>query len=156
MAYRFFLHARPICTACGFFVLFCALLAGCGDNVIRESQHAQDRSGIPLTKVMDPGENELFQPPDKVLQKIDQKAPHEPANAYGDSKAKKPKDYVSLNGSIFVDWKKPKAAILLSGLLDGYVEPCGCAGARKSEGWTESTHGSCGAIKRKRVAPCSH
>ena len=76
----------------------------------------------------------FFQPPDKVLQKIDQKAPHEPADAYGDSKAKKPKDYVSLNGSIFVDWKKPKAAILLSGLLDGYVEPCGCAGLENQKG----------------------
>ena len=136
MAYRFFLHAHTTCTACGFFALFFALLAGCGENVIRESQRDQHRSGIPLTKVVDPGENELFQPPDKVLQKIDQKPPHETASAdaYGDSKGKTPKDYVSLNGSIFVDWKKPKAAILLSGLLDGYVEPCGCAGLENQKG----------------------
>ena len=35
---------------------------------------------------------------------------------------------------LFVDWPKPKAAILFSGEMDGYLEPCGCAGLENQKG----------------------
>lgn len=117
-------------------------LAGCGDSVLPESHNRQHHERIELTHVVDPGENNRFQPPDKVLQADDvpprdlrQNPPIKgKPDAYHGSKTKKKKDFAKLNGSIFVDWKKPKAAILLSGMLDGYVEPCGCAGLENQKG----------------------
>jgi len=35
---------------------------------------------------------------------------------------------------LFVDWPKPQAAILFSGEMDGYLEPCGCAGLENQKG----------------------
>ena len=118
------------------------LLTGCGDSVLHESHHGQHRERIELTHVVDPGGQNRFQPPDKVLQSDDVPLQDKPLktptegtpDAYHGSKTKTKKDYAKLNGSIFVDWKKPKAAILLSGLLDGYIEPCGCAGLENQKG----------------------
>ena len=45
-----------------------------------------------------------------------------------------PFDPVKENGPIFVDWPKPKAAIVISGMEDGYIEPCGCAGLDRMKG----------------------
>ena len=40
-----------------------------------------------------------------------------------------PFDPIKENGPIFVDWpKKPKVAIVITGMEEGYIEPCGCAG----------------------------
>ncbi|MCA9229807.1 MAG: hypothetical protein KDA57_04090 [Planctomycetales bacterium] len=43
-------------------------------------------------------------------------------------------DPVLRNGPIFVDWPKPQVAILFSGELNGYLEPCGCAGLDNQKG----------------------
>jgi Cytochrome c554 and c-prime len=45
-----------------------------------------------------------------------------------------PIDPVAVNGEIFVGWPKPDAALLFSGELDGYFEPCGCAGLQNQKG----------------------
>ena len=45
-----------------------------------------------------------------------------------------PFDPIKENGPIFVDWPKPKLALLLSGRRDGYLEPCGCAGLDQMKG----------------------
>ncbi|MCE9547846.1 MAG: hypothetical protein K8T25_20425 [Planctomycetia bacterium] len=34
----------------------------------------------------------------------------------------------------FVDWPKPKLALVLTGPLQGYIEPCGCAGLENMKG----------------------
>jgi Cytochrome c554 and c-prime len=34
----------------------------------------------------------------------------------------------------FVDWPKPKLAIVITGRQDGYIEPCGCAGLENQKG----------------------
>ena len=43
-------------------------------------------------------------------------------------------DPVKANGEYFVDWPKPKALLVFSGFIDGYVEPCGCAGLEQMKG----------------------
>ncbi len=45
-----------------------------------------------------------------------------------------PFDPVKQNGPIFVDWPKPKATIVITGMEDGYIEPCGCAGLDRMKG----------------------
>ncbi|MDG2208049.1 MAG: multiheme c-type cytochrome [Pirellulales bacterium] len=108
--------------------------SGCG-----EERTAETRSEFALTLIADPGQSPSFDPPDRALEEAGPKeAPHktdhgQPETAKGYAK-NKTKDFVSLNGAIFTDWKKPKAAIILSGLLDGYIEPCGCAGLENQKG----------------------
>jgi hypothetical protein len=49
--------------------------------------------------------------------------------------AAKPKiDPIKANGEIFVGWPKPEFALVISGELDGYLEPCGCAGLENQMG----------------------
>lgn len=43
-------------------------------------------------------------------------------------------DPIAKNGPIFTGWTKPEFALLLSGLQDGYLEPCGCAGIDNQKG----------------------
>lgn len=44
------------------------------------------------------------------------------------------------NGPIFVDWPVPKFTLLFSGELDGYIEPCGCAGLDNMKGGLTRRH----------------
>ena len=37
-------------------------------------------------------------------------------------------DPVEVNGKFFDGWPKPMLAMLFTGRMDGYIEPCGCAG----------------------------
>lgn len=130
MAHRHIDICRPLATLCAF--VFC--FTGCSENTPSEPH-----SNFAVTMISDPGEKPAFDPPDRALEGVQQKvlpsdtdAKQPAANAtYPKSKSK---DYVSLNGAIFTDWKKPKAAIILSGLLDGYIEPCGCAGLENQKG----------------------
>ena len=45
-----------------------------------------------------------------------------------------PFDPIKENGPIFVDWTKPKLAIVITGMEEGYIEPCGCAGLDRMKG----------------------
>ena len=38
------------------------------------------------------------------------------------------------NGSVFVGWPQPKAVVVVTGELNGYIEPCGCAGKENQKG----------------------
>ena len=49
-------------------------------------------------------------------------------------------DPVKANGQIFVNWPKPQVALLISGELDGYIEPCGCAGLENQLGGLKRRH----------------
>lgn len=53
--------------------------------------------------------------------------------AVGESKKPK-KDPVKENGPIFEGWTRPQAAIIITGEMAGYVEPCGCAGLENQKG----------------------
>ena len=68
------------------------------------------------------------------------------------------------NGSLFTDWPTPQAVLVITGELDGYIEPCGCTGkenqkgglsrrqnfltALKSEGWPVVAVDLGGLVKR--------
>ncbi len=43
-------------------------------------------------------------------------------------------DMVHRNGPIFEGWPTPKAAIVITGLQAGYIEPCGCSGKENQKG----------------------
>ena len=45
-----------------------------------------------------------------------------------------PYDPIKANGEYFVDWPKPKLLLVFTGFIDGYVEPCGCAGLEQMKG----------------------
>jgi hypothetical protein len=47
---------------------------------------------------------------------------------------RKPFDPIEVNGKYFVGWTKPKAAIAITGMEQGYIEPCGCAGIERMTG----------------------
>ncbi|MEI6504690.1 MAG: multiheme c-type cytochrome [Planctomycetota bacterium] len=38
------------------------------------------------------------------------------------------------NGTIFKDWPMPQAVVVVTGELDGYIEPCGCTGKENQKG----------------------
>jgi hypothetical protein len=53
----------------------------------------------------------------------------------GDDEEQKPSfDAAENNGPIFEGWPDPQVAIVFSGLLQGYLEPCGCAGLENQKG----------------------
>ena len=56
----------------------------------------------------------------------------EPAKAVGAES--KPFDPIAENGEIFKDWPTPKLTLVLTGRLNGYMEPCGCAGMERMMG----------------------
>src|SRR5262245_51812101 len=43
-------------------------------------------------------------------------------------------EMVRRNGQVFVDWPEPKLALVFTGSLDGYIEPCGCSGKENQKG----------------------
>ena len=45
-----------------------------------------------------------------------------------------PFDPIKENGPIFVDWPKPKLALVITGNQEGYLAPCGCAGLDRMKG----------------------
>jgi len=51
-----------------------------------------------------------------------------------------PFDPIKENGAFFVGWPKPKAALVITGRLDGYIEPCGCAGLDRMKGGLARRH----------------
>jgi hypothetical protein len=38
------------------------------------------------------------------------------------------------NGGVFSEWPQPRAVIVVTGELDGYIEPCGCTGKENQKG----------------------
>ena len=60
-----------------------------------------------------------------------------------------PFDPLKVNGPIFVDWPKPKLALLISGRLDGYLEPCGCAGMDRMKGGLSRRHSLVRELRQK-------
>lgn len=48
--------------------------------------------------------------------------------------------FVDEVGGQLVDWPKPKLALLLSGAMQGYIEPCGCAGLENMKGGLSRRH----------------
>jgi hypothetical protein len=49
-------------------------------------------------------------------------------------------DPIKENGPIFVGWTKPRAALVITGRQEGYIEPCGCAGLDRMKGGIGRRH----------------
>lgn len=45
-----------------------------------------------------------------------------------------PYDVFKENGRYFVDWEKPDVVLVFTGMTNGYIEPCGCAGMDRMKG----------------------
>jgi len=76
-------------------------------------------------------------------------------------------DAVRRNGPIFVEWPAPAYALVFTGDLTGYIEPCGCAGLEnlkgglsrrqtllaklKQQGWTTAAFDLGGQVRRVGV-----
>ncbi len=43
-------------------------------------------------------------------------------------------EFTKRNGPVFADWPAPRAVIVVTGELDGYIEPCGCTGKENQKG----------------------
>lgn len=99
---------------------------------------ASKRKELPLVAPKDEvlPENESAQesaaPKDTAAPEVIATANAEPAKESAAAPTKF--DPVKVNGPIFVDWPKPRVAILISGKQDGYLEPCGCAGLENQKG----------------------
>ena len=63
---------------------------------------------------------------------------------------REPFDAVKVNGPIFVHWPKPRLALLISGRMDGYLEPCGCAGLDTMKGGLSRRHSLVRELSQKR------
>ncbi len=57
-----------------------------------------------------------------------------------DSREAEIADALKQNGPIFVDWPKPDLTLVFSGEMDGYLEPCGCAGLENQKGGLKRRH----------------
>jgi len=62
-------------------------------------------------------------------------------------------DPIKENGPIFVGWPKPELAIVFTGRLDGYIEPCGCAGLEKMKGGMSRRHSLFKNMRQQRDWP---
>ena len=51
-----------------------------------------------------------------------------------------PEDAIAKNGPIFENWPKPTLALVFSGEMDGFLEPCGCAGLDNQLGGLKRRH----------------
>ncbi len=85
----------------------------------------------PLPK---PDEKPALSNPPEV--KKTQPAVEHPKNKLTDE----PFDPVKVNGPIFAGWAKPRAALVITGVIDGYIEPCGCAGMERMKGGMSRRH----------------
>ncbi|MGI6401272.1 MAG: multiheme c-type cytochrome [Thermoguttaceae bacterium] len=53
---------------------------------------------------------------------------------FGNVIEREPYDVYKENGRYFVGWDKPDLALVFTGMTNGYIEPCGCAGMDRMKG----------------------
>ena len=74
---------------------------------------------------------------DESVDKIDETASASvdvTRNSSGNEVEREPYDVYKENGRYFVDWDKPDVALVFTGMTNGYIEPCGCAGMERMKG----------------------
>lgn len=72
-----------------------------------------------------------------ALAEPDQKPPAvsaEKQKAASPKELRPPIDLIGENGVFFKNWPKPEFALLITGKIEGYLEPCGCAGIERMKG----------------------
>ncbi|MGL6227441.1 MAG: multiheme c-type cytochrome [Thermoguttaceae bacterium] len=58
-------------------------------------------------------------------------------------------DPIKKNGEYFVNWPQPKFAFVFTGFLEGYLEPCGCAGMLEMKGGLSRRFSLLGSLREK-------
>jgi hypothetical protein len=58
----------------------------------------------------------------------------------GDIPAVKKFDLIKSDSKLFVGWEKPKLLLVFTGFMNGYIEPCGCAGRDQMKGGLSRRH----------------
>jgi hypothetical protein len=79
---------------------------------------------------------------------VNHSAEHHPKKA-----GEEPFDPIKVNGPIFVGWPKPKLALVITGRLDGYLEPCGCAGLDRMKGGMSRRHSFFNQLRNEKGWP---
>lgn len=64
-----------------------------------------------------------------------------------------PFDPIKENGRFFEGWPKPKLALVITGRLEGYLEPCGCAGLDRMTGGLGRRYSLFSELRDKRGWP---
>jgi hypothetical protein len=108
-------------------LLLSMLAVGCSPAAEPAAAHAEEQAAPAKSSSGDADTEKTEQPAERSGPK-----PH-----YA---AKPTVDPIKANGEIFVDWPKPNLAIMISGELDGYIEPCGCAGLENQLGGLKRRH----------------
>jgi hypothetical protein len=65
-----------------------------------------------------------------------------------DTTAEEAAEFARRNGAVFTDWPRPRAVLVVTGELDGYLEPCGCAGKENQKGGLSRRHNLLRALER--------
>ena len=64
-----------------------------------------------------------------------------------------PFDPIEAHGAFFEKWPVPKLALVITGRMDGYLEPCGCAGLDRMKGGIGRRYAMLEDLRRKRGWP---
>jgi hypothetical protein len=80
---------------------------------------------FPTALALDPNDAKTSPVEDQKDQKKKATSPKE---------SRPPLDLLRENGEFFTNWPKPKLALLITGKIEGYLEPCGCAGMERMKG----------------------
>jgi hypothetical protein len=71
-------------------------------------------------------------------------------SGYGSAnRAEEIADAIAKNGPLFVDWPTPKLALVFSGEMNGFLEPCGCAGLENQKGGLKRRHSFLKSLEEK-------
>jgi hypothetical protein len=106
------------------------------------------KSTAPPAKPVAPAEK-LASSRDKLTAPSGKTAPKAPPTKV----PRKPFDPIVENGPIFQGWPKPKVAIAITGMEQGYIEPCGCAGIERMTGGMSRRYALFQALRNKKGWP---
>ena len=107
------------------------LFAGCGRTV----SAADEPVILPVTPIASAAAEKA--PPKEApadAEKMDAETTDAEPTDTAQTENEEPYDPIRENGVYFEGWEKPKVALVLSGLMNGYIEPCGCAGMDRMKG----------------------
>jgi len=96
---------------------------------------SNDGGTIELTLEPEPENAEVADAaPTENASEAEEAEPEKSPNADSNHVERAPYDPIKENGEYFVGWEKPQVALVFTGLTNGYIEPCGCAGMDRMKG----------------------
>ena len=106
-------------------------------NPLRSGSSQPLRGGMDQTTSTDAS----AQPPPEGKQTSNAHDATHQGQSHEDKHTEEPFDPIKVNGPIFEGWPEQlKLALVITGRLDGYLEPCGCAGLDRMQGGLSRRH----------------